>query len=782
MARLTRLDASKRTMGVARRLSDHAVFVWGAIWAAVVGITLAVLWVEALPVREPIWLVVVFISVAVSAGAGAAISRVDATLSVGAAPAMILIAVQTTGWAEGLAICGTAYLAAAIFLLRDLGDAAETAAYLLGGSIASLVSLAWLDRLNAPWPVTAAVFVGTYLVARVLISFVRLSVVTHLSLRRIAAELMVLRLALAWVIVTALAIGMVMVDRLIVVGSESVGPYWAGAITIFLAGIACFGASVLRESRVLSAQLSGTLEAALELPWDPETDIGTHALGYARIAMPRYGVALEREASRNVNEIVSPLGGRYLVARRGATQPPFLVQDQRVLDAVAHIAETMAAARREREDLSRTAATDDLTGLANYRGFREILARTAEAATEGFAVVYIDVDHFKEINDRHGHEMGNAVLRALAGRLRDRISPTDFVARLGGDEFVLILCGVDDDADGRRRAGELLSEVSAPLVLGGTVLTLSLSWGLAFAGPGDGDVSRLVETADARMYAARGRGVPDGGVAGPAEERDDDDVVDLVSAISEAIRGRRLVVRYQPIVHSGEDRIVGFEALIRPDECELAGVPAEVIVHEAQRLGLLTELSTHVIETAVSDMVRFQGVAPGLRDVSVNIDVEQITDPQFAAVMAQAAATESVRVTLELSETSLNRTSAVLDRELERLGRSANVRIALDDFGRASSTLLSVMRYPLDVLKVDRSLIQQMGERKPQLVLQAMALLAANLEVTLVVEGVEDEDTRCRLTETGVCYMQGYLFGAALSADEVMARLTRHGLRARVAD
>jgi EAL domain-containing protein (putative c-di-GMP-specific phosphodiesterase class I) len=166
--------------------------------------------------------------------------------------------------------------------------------------------------------------------------------------------------------------------------------------------------------------------------------------------------------------------------------------------------------------------------------------------------------------------------------------------------------------------------------------------------------------------------------------------------------------------------------------------------------------------------------------VHVNINVEQVTDPAFAAAMARAEDSGGVHLTLELSETSLNRASEETNRELERLRAQTNVRIALDDFGRDSSTLLSLLQYPLDVLKIDKSLSRGMDSPKPRMVMRSMAMLAQNLGVEMVVEGVEDDRTCEELVRAGVRYMQGYRFGAPLSADETAERLARHGVQALV--
>lgn len=171
-----------------------------------------------------------------------------------------------------------------------------------------------------------------------------------------------------------------------------------------------------------------------------------------------------------------------------------------------------------------------------------------------------------------------------------------------------------------------------------------------------------------------------------------------------------LAFAYQPIVDCIEDRIIGIEALVRARDPELRHLPADLIVHEARRLGLLTDLSVHLVETATQDMRRWRS-HPGSH-LCLNIDVEQVIDPAFESALAEAGRARDVRFTLELSETSLERSSDDIHRELDRLRAEHGVRIALDDFGRDSSTLLSILEYPLDVLKIDKALIRGMQARK----------------------------------------------------------------------
>ncbi|MFT4232161.1 MAG: GGDEF domain-containing protein, partial [Leucobacter sp.] len=546
-------DSPVQNSEISLRLSSRLYLAWGAVWTILVALALFAFWARALPIQEPTWVLVVFISITASSTYLVAISKLDTTLVLSPASISLFIALESTDWAEALALWSTAYLIGMAIRFRHWSETAETIAYMLCSALVASTVLSSLEELGTPRFVNAVAFVSVYLLSRFAISMFRLTVATSLGFRDVLAGTLVLRMSLAWGVLSVVAIAAEEAQRLLGSFYTGLDMHRSGATVIFLLGISSLVAATYLESRIVSAQLSGTLAAANGLPWSARTGIEQHALAYARLALPRYKIEVRDDARRGPNEIVSPLGDGRLVAKRGTAQRPFLVQDQRVLDAIAHIAETMAATYQEHDRLAHSAVTDDLTGLPNYRGFREILTRAAETAAEGLAIAYIDVDHFKEVNDTHGHEAGNTVLRTLAARLRSRCAANEFVARIGGDEFVLVLADVATEEAGRLRAKELIGEASAPIVLPDAVIALSLSAGVAFAEPGAVDITSLVETADARMYAERGRQIEGDSSALP-DPRGGQDVIALVELIKSAIEERRLVVMYQPIVDAVEDR------------------------------------------------------------------------------------------------------------------------------------------------------------------------------------------------------------------------------------
>lgn len=771
---------------MARRLSEAAVRRWAITWTIVLGATLVALGFAGNLLERPLWTFVAIVSVAASAMLSIAASRIDNTLVISVAPAMLLLALSSVDTVTALFVWGLGNYIGLFVQLRDYGDAAEEASYRLGAGL--VVAAVWeLLRLEegAFWWLSAAACVALYAVILFLISTVRLLVVTRLGIMAGLRGVLVKRAAVAWVVMVVLADASLGLQRLFVLtGGPSYNMALTGGAIMIILGMLVYVVGTQREYRLLVARLEGTLDATLDLPWNTERSIEEHALQFASTAMPQHTIELRSKPGRNINEIHAPMGDVFLIARRGNYQSPFLPQDQRVLDGVASIAEIMEDARNERDRLAREALTDELTGLLNYRAFRERLIAVAATTQRPFAVVYLDVDNFKDVNDTFGHETGNEVLRALASRMNAMLAAPDVVARVGGDEFVLILTDVADEPSGHRRATELITEVSAPFVMGATVCTVTLSYGLAFAEGGDLDATALIAASDERMYQARGSDVmsSEGRDAMQLMRVSEGENRDLVRAVEAVVRENRVGLVYQPIVDCEFDRIVALEALFRPLEEALSDVPVQLLVHEARRLGLMTELSAHVIETAGADMRRFGEIAPELRDVHVNIDLAQMLDSEFIDRVARVHELGEARITLELSETSLNQVRDDVYDELMRLREQVGVQIALDDFGRDAAALRAMVDYPLDVLKLDKSLARGMEAGKRQKLMRYMLLLTEHLDIDLVVEGVEDQQICEQLASTGVRYMQGYYFSVPLSAEALIERLSRSGLQGRLGE
>jgi len=578
-----------------------------------------------------------------------------------------------------------------------------------------------------------------------------------------------------------------------------------GLIVAFTVTAAFFFAFAMLDGvRAQRLRFDGVLGTALALPWPADRDPLEIMRSRAAEAVDCDGVEIRDAPPRLRRELGAPFRTpdgeeRYLVAIRGPARSPFLPADLDALSAVAHIGEESMRVRSEARGLEEEASTDPLTGLPNYRAFQRSLAQAAAARAEGvgIAVVYLDLDGFKQVNDTHGHEAGNEVLRVVAGRLRMAVRPLDTVARVGGDEFVVVLSGLTGREDAVQVAERMARAVGEPMSVSGGAVAVTASLGIGYSDDPGEDPLALVEQADSRMYTGR-RGrreplpapvpgprrgpvpmpTPDALVAaGPAPQTPAPVAADYVGVVNEVIDERRLTVVYQPIVDNVVGEVVALEALVRAEHPAFGTIPPPLLVNEARRLGRLDALTAQVLELAFEDMTRFQEHAPALRAVHVNVEVDQITEERsLGRILELSAAHPRVGLTLELTENSLGRGTDALLAELDGL-RGRGVSLALDDFGQAYSTMLSVVEYPFDVLKVDRALIQELlASEKARQVIRSLLLLSRKLDVRMVVEGVQTGAERDGLARLGVRYMQGYLFSPPVPAEELRSRFRGAGL------
>lgn len=367
---------------VTRKLSDRAAFIWAFIWTLIVVPLLAFFWLISDPLSDLLFTFMVLIGLLISTLLIGLVSRVDATLALGVAPAMLFILLESTDVATTLALWGTAYFVGMLMRLRNLGDAAETTAYILGCAFACIAALDWIRGMYGHTEITAVVIVVIYVAVRLIISSIRLTVVTPLSLLDIIRGFLPKRIVLFTIGISIVAIIGHTIQYAAAIRIPSIGMYGGGALAISSIGVAAFALGISFESRVLGTQLRGTLKAALDLPWTTEQTIEEHAVHYTEEALPQYTIELRPQAERNFNEIVSPLTDGYLVARRGSTQAPFLTQDQRVLDAIAHIADTMAAERHRPSAIGhaqsfRPSTLPDQSPIASKPGIRPCSTSTS---------------------------------------------------------------------------------------------------------------------------------------------------------------------------------------------------------------------------------------------------------------------------------------------------------------------------------------------------------------------------------------------------------------------
>ncbi len=531
-------------------------------------------------------------------------------------------------------------------------------------------------------------------------------------------------------------------------------------------------------------RLDGLISTAESLPWPDDPEPMQQMTDFAGRTLQASLIEVRSTPPQARTEIGAPFHTpsgemKYLVAKRDRGRSPLLDRDFQALSAIAHIGQETMRVRGEANELRTEANTDPLTGLFNYRGFQVAIndVNSRRGDQGGVAIIYIDLDGFKAINDRYGHSAGNEILQVVAHRLSEAVRPRDAVARVGGDEFVVLLRDITDEGHAEQVAHRIIDLASSPVVLDNVVVAVSLSAGVSFAPTGEGALEELVNEADSRMYAKRGRQLPSGTGSAVPGRLADAQTSKRSAAIADLIRNRELRVEYQPIVDAGRGVVAGLEALVRADHPTYGLIPSPLLVREASRLGLLDSLTQQVLDRTFTDLERIRRVAPGLRDISVNIELGQLAHPAIRDRMLELCRQHpGVRLTMEITENSLNNVSEEVSRELDEL-RAGGLRLALDDFGQGYSTMLAIAQVPFDALKIDRSLIANIAtSRKSRQVIASMAKLCRSLHVRMVVEGVERHEEREVLQRLGVRYMQGFLFSRSETASDLCEQFASDGL------
>jgi diguanylate cyclase (GGDEF)-like protein/PAS domain S-box-containing protein len=436
-------------------------------------------------------------------------------------------------------------------------------------------------------------------------------------------------------------------------------------------------------------------------------------------------------------------------------------------------------ARKMLEDELRVRAFhDSLTGLANRALFidrlEHALARS-KRSRERMAVLFLDLDDFKTINDGLGHGEGDQVLVATAARLQKGLRAGDTIARMGGDEFAVLLEDPDKNDSPVEVAERLLATLQAPFTHGDRELFVRASVGVAVIGGRGASAVDLLRDADAAMYIAKGRGKNRVVVFEPGMHRAALTRLSLKGDLERALERHEFHLVYQPIVDLGTGEIAGVEALLRWQPPSRRAVLPSEFIPLAEETGLIIPLGSWVVEEACREARRWgeQGVRPGL-SINVNVSGRQVAELDFPSIVADAigrAGLEPDRLVLEFTENVLiddHHSEAALA-ELKALG----VRLAIDDFGTGFSSLGYLRRFPIDVLKIDRSFVANLGAGHDQReLLRAIVRLGETLHLETVAEGIETRHQAVEMRVMGATRGQGYFFAHPLESAELIELLT----------
>ncbi len=435
--------------------------------------------------------------------------------------------------------------------------------------------------------------------------------------------------------------------------------------------------------------------------------------------------------------------------------------------------------KRVESELKRTAFHDALTGLPNRTLFLDNLLRLNAAAKRHghhpFALLFLDLDRFKVINDSLGHTAGDKLLVEMAQRLVECTREEDTVARLGGDEFAILLEQIRGPEDAVRVAERVLERFADPLIIDENEVSVGASIGIALSLTGEGQTENLLRDADMAMYQAKthrsGYQIFDTRMHSRALDR-----MKLEIDMKRAIEHKQIHLHYQPIVSLETGKLAGFEALARWQHNGQGAISPAKFIPLAEETGLVNRLSRWVFEQACSQMHHWLNCYPLGDDcfISVNISSKQLSDGNLIDEVDQVlrdTGLEPQRLRLEITESAIVENTRTAAHVLAQL-KNRNIKLCLDDFGKGFSSLNYLHRFPIEVLKIDRSFIRRLranlgndtGKKRPFEIVRTIVAMAQILGMQVVAEGVELPDQLTILRELGCELGQGYLFSRALDA------------------
>jgi diguanylate cyclase (GGDEF)-like protein len=438
-----------------------------------------------------------------------------------------------------------------------------------------------------------------------------------------------------------------------------------------------------------------------------------------------------------------------------------------------------------KEHFRHAAFHDSLTGLPNRAMFTELLKAEIDNSKRRndhmFAVLFLDLDRFKNVNDSLGHTHGDLLLVAFAERLERTLRPVDTLARFGGDEFAILLSGMTDATDAVRVAQRISDELSQPFVLDKNSAFATASIGIALSSSGYDRPEDILRDADTAMYRAKENGkaryeVFDHGMHARAVSR-----LQLESDLRQAVEQKEFCVYYQPIVSLQTGRLNGFEALVRWNHPRRGLVQPADFIPVAEETGLIVPIGQWVLNEACAHVRQWQIDSPTHRSLSlsVNLSARQVAQPDLLERIKEALEASKLSphcLKLEITESVVMENAeaaALMFKQLRALG----VQLSIDDFGTGYSSLSYLHRFPLNYLKIDRSFVMRLTTENDNAIVRTISTLARNLGMEVIAEGIETEEQYQQLRMLGCEYGQGFLFSRPVDSSDVPHLLTQDANR-----
>lgn len=467
----------------------------------------------------------------------------------------------------------------------------------------------------------------------------------------------------------------------------------------------------------------------------------------------------------------APIGAEELLLV-GRLREPFDLEERSLLRAMARsielslrMLEAISAERQARLDASYQARHDPLTNLPNrllvLEQLNDILQKASDGKSNQNAVLFIDVDRFKWLNDAHGHAAGDELLVHVSRTLQHSVREGDLVGRLSGDEFIVITAESTQER-ACELARRIIAAIRRPFRVAGTELSHSASVGISFTEPGLG-ASTVIENADMAMYHAKAMGRGQFALFHPSMRDEARQRLALEESLRVAVNEGQIQAFLQPIVRLADGEVLGFEALARWQHPQLGLLSPSTFISAAEENGLIEEIDLGVLEQACEALAHWQQQT-GRREMRLSVNVSARTlgasdlmnrlQPLLARTGLQPGT-----LLLEITETALVQDIPSITSTIARL-QQLGLQLAIDDFGTGYSSLLYLKRFPVGVLKIDRSFVADLGEdQEDEAIAQAIISLGQSLNVEVVAEGVETEQQERRLQELGCTLGQGYRYG-----------------------
>ena len=537
-------------------------------------------------------------------------------------------------------------------------------------------------------------------------------------------------------------------------GNAEVAIMGLGLVVATLVGYS-MSQNLIRGVAVLS-------EAATNLPW-PADENDRLVVRFARSAI--------RSATADIVPREGPPGSlsapvdavRYLVLRRMPGDRPYNAADRRLLEAVTSMASVSRSVDLREAGLRLRSITDAMTGLWNYPMFVELAEQAIRerAPDEVLALLFLDLDKFKQLNEQLGHFDADQVLREIACRLQDSAPPTAAVARFAGDEFALLLRGIDRDTLANDVQG-LVEAVTAPIAIDGRLITVHVSVGVGVSDAPTDSVDDVMRVAEENMREAKAAG------RAAAASRDEKDLVSSMLG-----RGATAVV-FQPIVDARTGALWGCEALLRATDPQLGTVSPLTLVSSAARQQTLDALTAKVGAEALDAMAALQQRVSGPLSLTVNLEFEQfrVDNPIFERLNRNLGE-RGVALVLELSERTYGRWTSQHDLLAQRL-KERGIKLAVDDFGAGYATFSMLNKWGWDVVKIDKSLITADDEQS-RLLFSNVVRTLRELGLATVAEGIETPEQLQAARRAGVTLLQGHLVCEAVEMEELLRRVGPDG-------